>query len=98
MQYYILHIYVISEVKMTRGITTSIRLELGLSEKLERAAHNLHRGKNWIISEAVSMYLEQLESSSLVQEARRQSLLASKEQNQDTDLWEINNDQEGWKA
>jgi len=83
---------------MTRGTTTSIRLELGLSEKLERAAHNLHRGKNWIISEAVRTYLEQLENPGLVQEARRQSLLVSKEQDPDTDLWEINNDQEGWKS
>jgi predicted DNA-binding protein len=83
---------------MTRGITTSIRLELSLSEKLERAAHDLHRGKNWIISEAVRKYLGQLENPGLVQEARRQSLLVSKEQDPDTDLWEINNDQEGWKS
>ena len=32
-------------------------------------AHNLHRGKTWIISEAVRRYLEQLESPNLVQEA-----------------------------
>ena len=83
---------------MTKGITTSIRLELSLSKKLERAAHNLHRGKNWLISEAVRRYLEQLENPSLVQEARKQSLLASKQKNPAADLWEINSDQEGWNS
>jgi predicted DNA-binding protein len=83
---------------MTRGITTSIRLEPSLSEKLERVAHNLHRGKNWIISEAVRRYLEQLESPNLVQEARRQSLLISKEKSPDADIWEINSDHEGWTS
>ena len=83
---------------MTKGITTSIRLELSLSKRLEKAAHNLHRGKNWLISEAVRKYLEQLENPNLVQEARKQSLLASKQKNKDTDLWEINSDQEGWST
>lgn len=81
---------------MTRGITTSIRLEISLSEKLERVAHNLNRGKNWIISEAVRRYLEQLENPNLVQEAKRQSLLIRKEKNSDTEAWEMNSDHEGW--
>lgn len=81
---------------MTKGVTTSIRLEVSLSKKLETAAHNLHRGKNWLISEAVRRYLEQLENPNLIQEARRQSLLVSEQKNQDTDLWEMNSDQEGW--
>ena len=82
---------------MTKGVTTSIRLEVSLSEKLEKAAHNLHRGKNWLISEAVRRYLEQLENPNLIQEARKQSLLvSSKQKNQDADLWETNSDQEGW--
>lgn len=77
---------------MTKGITTSIRLEVSLSEKLERTTHNLHRGKNWLISEAVRKYLEQLEHHNLAEEARRQSLLVGKEQNLDNDLWETNSD------
>ena len=63
---------------MIKNITTSIRLESNLSKKLERAVHNLHRSKSWLIREAIRMYLEQLENSSLAQEARKQSLLASK--------------------
>ena len=43
-------------------------------------------------------YLEQLENPNLVQEARKQSLLASKQKNKDTDLWEINSDQEEWST
>jgi predicted DNA-binding protein len=81
---------------MIKSVTTSIRLELSLSRKLEKAAHNLHRGKNWLISEAVRRYLEQLENNTLVQEARKQSLLVSKQKNMDYDIWETNSDSEGW--
>jgi predicted DNA-binding protein len=81
---------------MIKSVTTSIRLELSLSRKLEKAAHNLHRGKNWLISEAVRRYLEQLENTTLVQEARNQSLLVSKQKNKDYDIWETNSDSEGW--
>ncbi len=81
---------------MIKSVTTSIRLELNLSKKLEKAAHNLHRGKNWLISEAIRRYLEQLENTSLVQEARKQSLLVSKQENLEYEEWETNNDIDGW--
>jgi predicted DNA-binding protein len=81
---------------MAKAITTSIRLEPDLREKLEKAAHNLHRGKNWLISEALRRYLEQLESSGLAQEARRQSLLASKFHHTDWELWEADAEHEDW--
>jgi predicted DNA-binding protein len=98
MQYFALHNSLTKSVDktMTKSITTSIRLEPSLNKKLEKAAHNLHRGKNWLISEAVRMYLEQLENPNLVQEARKQSLLVSKQKNLDADLWEANSDQTGW--
>jgi len=83
---------------MTKSITTSIRLEVGLSKKLEKVAHDLHRGKNWLISEALRIYLEQLENQNLNLEARKQSLLASKQKNLDSDLWEVNSDDEGWDS
>lgn len=81
---------------MLKSVTTSIRLELDLSKKLEKAAHNLHRGKNWLISEAIRRYLEQLDNTTLVREARQQSLLVSNQKNIDDDLWEANSDREGW--
>jgi predicted DNA-binding protein len=83
---------------MTKSITTSIRLDVSLSKKLEKVAHDLHRGKNWLITEALVIYLEQLENQNLVQEARRQSLLVSKQKSLDADLWEVNSDHEGWNA
>ena len=83
---------------MARGITTSIRLEPSLNEKLEKVAHTLHRGKNWIISEAVRTYIEQLDNPDLIKEARRQSLLISKQNNPDADIWEVNSDHEGWTS
>jgi predicted DNA-binding protein len=83
---------------MTKSITTSIRLEVSLSKKLEKVAHDLHRGKNWLISEALRIYLEQLENQNLNLEARKQSLLASKQKDLDSDLWEVNSDDEGWDS
>ncbi|MCC8370436.1 MAG: ribbon-helix-helix protein, CopG family [Rickettsia endosymbiont of Stiretrus anchorago] len=81
---------------MAKSITTSIRLELSLNKKLEKAAHDLHRGKNWLITEAILMYLKQLENSSLAEEAKQQSLLVSKMEKSDNDLWETNSDQTNW--
>lgn len=71
---------------MAKGITTSIRLESVLSKKLEKASHKLRCGKNWLISEALRKYLEQLENQDLIQEARRQSLLVSRQKTSDVDL------------
>ncbi|MFY9589810.1 CopG family ribbon-helix-helix protein [Rickettsia endosymbiont of Halotydeus destructor] len=83
---------------MTKSNITSIRLEPSLSKKLEKAAHDLHRGKNWLISEAIRIYLKQLEHPNLAEEAKQQSLLASKQEDLDANLWEINTDQEGWNS
>lgn len=37
------------------------------------------------------------EIKDLAQEAKKQSLLASKQKKQDDDLWEVNSDLENWK-
>ncbi len=50
---------------MTKSVITSIHLELSLSKRLDKAAHNLHRSRNWLISEALRRYLEQLENSKI---------------------------------
>jgi predicted DNA-binding protein len=57
---------------MIRSITTSIRLEFNLSKKLDKISHELHRGKNWLIREALRVYLEQFGNANLVGEARKQ--------------------------
>lgn len=79
---------------MTKGITTSIRLTPETRRELELASRFLNRGKNWIVNEALQTYLARL--SSLMQEAKRQSLLASKNAHAETDLWEQNADTQGW--
>lgn len=83
---------------MTHNITTSIRLSPALRDQLETAAHTLHRGKSWIIVHALEIYLEKLHFNELAIEARRQSLLAAKEDNKkETKTWEDNADTTGWK-
>jgi hypothetical protein len=39
-------------------ITKDSNSKISKAKKLEKAAHNLHRGKNWLISEAVRRYLD----------------------------------------
>lgn len=84
---------------MTRGVTTSIRLTADLRLQLEHAAQRLHRGKNWIVSQALMEYLSKLGESKLLNEAHRQSLLASKadKQNEEIDLWDDSQDDTGWR-
>lgn len=75
--------------------TTSIRLSVEMSDKLNQASSVLHRGKNWIITQAISRYLSQIKSLTLAEEAKRQSLLASRSLSDD--IWEDNSDFEDWK-
>jgi len=80
---------------MSQGVTTSIRLSNELRSHLEKVAQSVHRGKNWIITKALEEYLDKIEKNSLLEEARRQSLLAS-QSDQKMDDWEQNTDTSGW--
>lgn len=83
---------------MTTGITTSIRLPQDLNNQLNQAKHLLHRGKNWIITQAVKRYLAELTPLNLSEEAKRQSLLASKASCEDEqNLWEKDYENEDWQ-
>ncbi|OGT45481.1 MAG: hypothetical protein A3E82_03555 [Gammaproteobacteria bacterium RIFCSPHIGHO2_12_FULL_38_11] len=83
---------------MAHNITTSVRLSPILRDQLETAAHTLHRGKNWIIVRALEAYLSQLHFDELAMEARRQSILASKEDNaNEMASWEDDTDTTGWE-
>ena len=75
--------------------TTSIRLSDDLRVELEAVSQRLHRGKNWIISEAIRIYLQSFRNPSLEAEAKRQSLLVALKDKQDT-IWEDNADTQGW--
>lgn len=74
--------------------TTSIRLSDDLRFELETVSAQLHRGKNWVISEALRLYFASFKNASLAAEARRQSLLVSQKDRDDT-LWE-DADTQGW--
>lgn len=79
---------------MAQTQTTSVRLPQKLRTQLEIASQNLHRGKNWIIIQALEEYLMKADQNKLAQEARRQSLLAA--QHSENDIWEQNTDTSGW--
>lgn len=65
------------------GITTSIRLTAEERQDLEQASGFLGRGKNWILKQALQFYLLKLKNQILIEEAKRQSVLACKNDNQD---------------
>ena len=75
--------------------TTSIRLSDDLRVELEAVSQRLHRGKNWIISEAIRIYLQSFRNPFLEAEAKIQSLLVTLKDKQDT-IWEDNADTQGW--
>jgi hypothetical protein len=68
-----------------------------LRKSLEQAARRLKRGKNSIVVDALEEYLEKLNRSRFLEEARRQSILASASSNEDEDIWLEHADTAGWK-
>jgi predicted transcriptional regulator len=82
---------------MSHGITTSIRLTTELREQLEKAAHTLHRGKNWIIVKALEEYLAKVNRDKWAKEAKRQSILASKIKTEEEKAWERDMEEDEWK-
>jgi predicted DNA-binding protein len=68
-----------------------------LRDRLEKAARRLKRGKNSIVTQALEEYLEKLSRSKFLEEARRQSILASTSSNEDENVWLEHADSTGWK-
>lgn len=92
-------LYCIGSVNiMARTIITSLRLSPDLKAQLEQAAQTLHRGKNWIIVQALQDYLTKVGDRFLIEEARRQSLIASKHTCKEIAVWEDNLDLDDWKS
>ena len=79
---------------MSESITTSIRLTPKLRRALESKAKKEKRGKNWIISRALEDYLQQDGLTDLEAEAKRQSLIAAQ---QPEDDWSEDADLAQWK-
>ncbi len=82
---------------MNRSETTSIRLPSNLRQQLEQASHLLHRGKNWIIVQALQAYINQILDTQLIEEARRQSLLANQADQPEDTSWEDEMDDSAWQ-
>jgi predicted DNA-binding protein len=80
-----------------RSTTSSFRLSNELRDRLEQAARRLKRGKNSIITQALEEYLENLNRTKFLGEARRQSILASASPSEDEDVWLEHADTAGWK-
>lgn len=84
---------------MPVSTTTSIRLPKELSRELARKARSTKRGKSWVIKEALELYLLGSSHDTLREEARRQSLLASKRLTKVDAIWtEQAGEIEGWRA
>jgi predicted DNA-binding protein len=80
-------------------VSTSVRLPKELSRELARKARSTRRGKNWVIKEALELYLLGSSHDALRAEARRQSSLASKHTAKDEAAWlEPADEIEGWRA
>ncbi len=85
---------------MPASTTTSIRLPKELKRELERKARSSKRGKNWVIKEALELYLLGSSHDALRAEARRQSILVSKHETKDDAVWteQAAGEIEGWRA
>ncbi len=83
---------------MPTSTTTSIRLPRELSRALARRARLTKRGKNWVIKEALELYLLGTAQDRLREEAARQSILASRTTPTDAAWSEQGGEVDGWKA
>lgn len=72
-------------------------MTIELRSRLEQAARRLKRGKNSIIVDALEEYLEKLNRARFLEEARRQSLLASDSPSADEEVWLEHADTSRWK-
>jgi len=90
----VLHMWYSSRVRST---TTSFRVSNELRSHLDQAARQLKLGKNAIITLALEEYLGKLNRQRFLEEARRQSILASTATNEDEAKWSKHADTSGWK-
>jgi predicted DNA-binding protein len=77
------------------SVTSSFRMSKELQRELSDAAERTGKGKNAIIIEALVQYLHSMERQSLAEEARRQSQLVSRNE-QDADWYGLA-DTTGWR-
>ena len=79
-----------------RSTTSSIRLPTELRSRLEKATQDLKRKKNSIVTQALTEYLEKVERTEFLEQARKQSILASAAPTDDEDFWADHADTREW--
>ncbi len=67
---------------------TSVRLSPRLRERLEAASRHIGKDPEWIVTRAIGEYLESAYPEALVDEAKRQSLIAAGSRTKDELYWE----------
>ena len=72
---------------MATTSTCTFRISNQLRNRLEQTARRIKRGKTSIITQALEEYLEKVDVSRFLEEARRQSILASRLSNEDENVW-----------
>ncbi|MBY0373839.1 MAG: ribbon-helix-helix domain-containing protein [Bryobacteraceae bacterium] len=77
--------------------TSSFRIEEDLRIRLEQAARATKRGKNALINEALTEYLNRIDQEAWIAEAQRQSRLVSARMTEDEQFWMEQADLRGWK-
>ena len=77
--------------------TVIFRMSNESFDRLGKAARQLKREKHSIIKEALEEYLEKLNRSKFLEEARRQSILASTSPSEDEEVWLEHADATGWR-
>ena len=82
---------------MTKSTSNILQLETNLNEKITLIAAKLHCHPNDLINEVVRLFVDGQEriKNLEAQEAKRQFLLANKENNPDADLW-LKHNEESW--
>jgi hypothetical protein len=68
-----------------------------LRSRLDKASRQLNRGKNAIITLALEEYLDKFNRQRFLEEARRQSILATAASDEDATQWSKHADTSGWK-
>ncbi len=81
---------------MPRTTAENIHLTSQLMRQLTLAEQALHKDKSWILAEAVREFLARRKIRPLAEEARRQSILASQDNHDET--WEENTDADHWRS
>ena len=80
-----------------RSTTSSVRLPLELRARLDRATRELKLRKNKIFTQALEEFLERAERERFLENARKQSILASAVPGEEDDFWTELGDTGGWR-